>query len=174
MWPRRKKRKKNNPKNCGHYVPAATPKGSALTFLGPKSSWWRVYLCSSTGPSKVCVLYMCTSVVQKYLTFDFQNTWLLIPFDSIKGATKNKFQVPRIMLKGPSRAILFCKKYKGFSKFIKETNFQPAFQYLYFKTIDQPKSDQRVQFLWSRRFFRHQDRPNWLMLYIWCLMCHLS
>ena len=25
------------------------------------SSWWTVYLCSSTtGPSKVCVLYMCT------------------------------------------------------------------------------------------------------------------
>ena len=31
------RKKKNNPKNSGHYVPATTPKGSAHTLLGPES-----------------------------------------------------------------------------------------------------------------------------------------
>ena len=41
------------------------------------------------------------------------------------------------------------------------------------------KSEQRVQLLWSRRFFRHQDRRNRLISYIdvicviWCHMRHL-
>ena len=44
-------------------------------------------------------------------------------------------------------------KYKGFSKFIKEKNFRCVFQLFHFKTIFQPKSDQRVGLLRSRRFF---------------------
>ena len=31
----RRKKERNNPKNNGHYIPAATPKGSAHTSLGP-------------------------------------------------------------------------------------------------------------------------------------------
>ena len=34
MWPR--KEKKNNPQNSGHFVPAATPKGSTRNSLRPK------------------------------------------------------------------------------------------------------------------------------------------
>jgi hypothetical protein len=35
----------------------------------------------------------------------------------------------------PPRAIFLSKKYKGFSKFIKEKYSEPAFEFLNFKTI---------------------------------------
>ena len=57
-------------------------------------------------------------------------------------------------------------KYKGFSKSIKEKYSEYVFNFFYFKTIFLTKSEQRVQLLWSRRFFRHQDRRNRLMSYI--------
>ena len=57
------------------------------------------------------------------------------------------------------------RKYKGFSKFIMEKNCRPAFQFFYFKTICLTKLHQWAWLLWSRRFFRHQDRPYWLTSY---------
>ena len=35
MGPRRRKERKENPENSGHYVPDATPKSSVRTSLGP-------------------------------------------------------------------------------------------------------------------------------------------
>ena len=74
-------------------------------------------------------------VVKNYLTFDLQNAWLLTPFDSIKETKNKKGQNPKIMAKGPPSIILLSKKYKGFSKFIKEKCSEPTFQFLNFKTI---------------------------------------
>ena len=48
------------------------------------------------------------------------------------------------------------------------------FQFIHFKTIVKPKSDQCVELLRSRRFFRDQDRPYWLMSYfdVICVIRH--
>ena len=67
----------------------------------------------------------------------------------------------------PSFCLKKCKKYKGFSKFIKGKYFWCLFQFLYFKTICWPKLDEQVWLLRSRRSFRHQDRPIWPMSYFY-------
>ena len=63
---------------------------------------------------------------------------------------------------------------KDFSKFIKEKMIFFYFQFIYFKTIFKPKSDQCVELLRSRRFFRDQDRPYWLVSYfdVICVIRH--
>ena len=55
------------------------------------------------------------------------------------------------------------QKYKGS---IKVKYSKPVFEFLNFKRAFKQKSDPRVRLLWSRRFFRHQYRPNRLMSYI--------
>ena len=64
--------------------------------------------------------------------------------------------------------------YKGFFKIHKGKNDFFYFQFIYFKTIFKPKSDQCVELLRSRRFFRDQDRPYWLMSYfdVICVIRH--
>ena len=52
-------------------------------------------------------------------------------------------------------------------------------QFFYLKKIIKPKSDVQVELLRPRRFFRDQDRPNWLMSHfdvicvIWRHLRHL-
>ena len=41
-----------------------------------------------------------------------------------------------------------------------------VFQFLNFNRFFLPKSDPQVRLLCSRRFFRHQDQPNWRISYI--------
>ena len=49
---------------------------------------------------------MVTRVAQNYHTSDFQNAWLLIPFNNINGAIKIKFRGIGLWL----IASFFCKK----------------------------------------------------------------
>jgi hypothetical protein len=67
------------------------------------------------------------------------------------------------------------QKYKGFSKFLKGKKFWHVFIIFYFQTICLPNLDEQVWFLRSRRMFRHQDQPNWLMSYIYiiCVIWHI-
>ena len=67
-----------------------------------------------------------------------------------------------------------CQKYKGFSKFIRGKNFRSIFQFFYVKTFFHPKLNQQVGLLRSRRFFRHQDWPNWKTSYfdVICVIWH--
>ena len=53
-------------------------------------------------------------VVQKYQTFDLKNAWLLIQFDSIKGATKKKFKFLDSCLRVPQDRYFFAKNTKDF------------------------------------------------------------
>ena len=47
-------------------------------------------------------------------------------------------------------------------------------QFFYLKKIIKPKSDVQVELLRPRRFFRDQDRPNWLMSHfdVICVIWH--
>jgi hypothetical protein len=65
----------------------------------------------------------------------------------------------------PSFRLKKCEKYKGFSKSLKGKYFQHIFQFFLLWNNFYAKSDWEVWLLRSRRSFRHQDRPNWLMSY---------
>ena len=99
-----------------------------------------------------------------------QLSWLLF----VSWFQRHKLLYQAITSAIPSFRLKKCKKYKGFSKFIKGKYFWRLFQFLYFKTICWPKSDEQVWLLRSRRSFRHQDRPNWLMSYFYviCIIRH--
>ena len=66
----------------------------------------------------------------------------------------------------------FCRKYKGFLKFIKGKNVRLVFLNLYVLRFFLPKLDRWVRLLRSRRSFRQQDRQNWRMSYfnVICVM----
>ena len=107
-------------------------------------------------------------------TFKFELAIPLIPF-SYHNVSKNiNFKSERFREVLPPRPPFRTQKYKGFPKFIKENIFRPTLNFLYCKTICRLKSDQQVWLLWSRRFFRHQDRPYWLMSYfnVICVIRH--
>ena len=99
-----------------------------------------------------------------------QFSWLLF----VSWFQRHKLLYQAITSAIPSFRLKKCEKYKGFSKSIKGKNFQHVFQFLYFETICYAKSDEEVWLLRSRRSFRHQDRPNWLMSYfnVICVICH--
>ena len=56
----------------------------------------------------------------------------------------------------PQNCFLFAKKYKGFSKFIKEKNVLVSFQLLPLEISFKAKSAVEAAFLGSLRYFRHQ------------------
>ena len=74
----------------------------------------------------------------------------------------------------PSFSAKNVEKYKGFQKFIKENFSICTFQFFCFETIFWPKTSQPVWLLRSKRFYRHQEQPYWLMFYFWCHMCHMT
>ena len=96
-----------------------------------------------------------------------------------QGIGKYKQQIHRMYSGFAQRAWFPTQKHKGFLICIE--GFFPWYTfYLFdFLTIFQPKSNQQVVMLRSRRFFRHQHQQFWLMSYfdvicvIWCHMCHL-
>ena len=91
---------------------------------------------------------------------------------------RHKAYLWEMMGSASRRAMFLSQKYKGISKFIKEKFSRPAFWFYYFKIFCLLKSDQRLQLLRSRRFFRHQDCLNRLMSYFdayasYDIKCHI-
>jgi hypothetical protein len=92
---------------------------------------------------------------------------------------KYKQQIHSIYSGFAQRAWFPTQKHKGFSIFIKEIFIWCTFYHFHFLTIFQPKSNQQVLMLRSRRFFWHQYWHFRLMSYfdvicvIWCHMHHL-
>ena len=96
-----------------------------------------------------------------------------------QGMGKYKQQIHRMYSGFAQRTWFPTQKHKGFSIFIKGIFFRCTFYHFHLLTIFQPKSNQQVVMLRSRRFFWHQYQHFWLMSYfdvicvIWCHMRHL-
>ena len=83
----------------------------------------------------------------------------LFPFSMVHRFQKHKDHLRGLMGSAPLRVILFGKRIQRILKMYKWKKLPTHFSILFFWNNFVAKSDQQVWLLWSRRLFRHQDKP---------------